>query len=386
MPLLSHPLWLVGFRPFFILAGLAAIVLPPLWALIFSGQLGPPEIPFSAVQWHAHEMFFGFGWAVLGGFLLTATKNWVSIRGYHGPALLFLAGAWIVERITMSFGGHWPPALFWLGNTLFLGSIIVMLLWTLIRHRQSDSYRDNAFFLIALPLFLAAKYLMLAGGDFVAGYTMAIALFRMAFLIMLERTLTQFMRSAFAVDILRQPKLDLAIKLLGLALVFEFLLPAPLASALALALAALLGLRFCFWKPHLAFSRIDIGIMYIGYLMIVLQLLADASGHLGKVVGIGSLSVHLFTVGVMGCVIPAMMTRIANGHTGRKVIFQPIDRALLYLMLATLLFRTLLPQLFPAAYLGWIHLSACSWALAYGILTWRIAPLLLRPRTDGREH
>jgi uncharacterized protein involved in response to NO len=29
-------------------------------------------------------MFFGFGWAVLGGFLLTASKNWVKIRGYHG--------------------------------------------------------------------------------------------------------------------------------------------------------------------------------------------------------------------------------------------------------------------------------------------------------------
>jgi hypothetical protein len=33
-------------------------------------------------------MFFGFGWAVLGGFLLTSTKNWVGVRGYHGTPLI----------------------------------------------------------------------------------------------------------------------------------------------------------------------------------------------------------------------------------------------------------------------------------------------------------
>ncbi|MDR2839590.1 MAG: NnrS family protein [Azonexus sp.] len=385
MRLASHPLWLVGFRSFFILACLAAILLPPLWALIFSGQLAAPEIPLSSLQWHAHEMFFGFGWAVLGGFLLTATKNWVNVRGYHGPALMLLAGAWIIERLAMSFGGHWPPALFWLGSNLFLGLIVVMLMWTLIRHRRTDSYRDNIFFLLALPLFFVAKYLLLAG-DFIAGYTMTIALFRMAFLMMLERTLTHFMRAAFQVEILRQPQLDMAIKLLGLSLIFEFLLPPPLAAALALALAALLGIRFGFWKPHLALRRIDIGIMYVGYLAITLQLLLDAIGHLTPLVSVGSVSVHLFTVGAVGCIVPAMMTRIANGHTGRKVIFERADRIVLYIMLATLLFRVGLPQLFPAAYPGWIYLSAGCWALAYGILVWRIAPLLLRPRADGREH
>ncbi|MCL2635033.1 MAG: NnrS family protein [Betaproteobacteria bacterium] len=386
MRLASHPLWLVGFRPFFTLAGMAGLILPPVWALIFGGQLAAPNIPCSAIQWHAHEMFFGFGWAVLGGFLLTSTKNWVGIRGYHGPALLRLAAVWIVERLAMSVGGHWPRPLFLLANNLFLGSIVAMLLWTLIRHRQRDSYRDNAFFLVMLPAFIVAKTLMLSGDNFTAGTTMAIGLFRLAFLVMLERTLTQFMKAAFQAEILRQPKLDMAIKLLGLALVLEFLLPPPLASAIALALAALLGIRFCFWKPQLAMRRIDIGIMYIGYLVIVLQLLAGALGHFAKFVWVGSLAVHLFTVGAMGCVIPAMIIRIAKGHTGRKVVFAGGDRLVLYLMLATLFFRIGLPQLLPAGYLAWIHLSACTWALAYGILAWRTIPMLMQPRIDGREH
>ncbi|HXE40997.1 MAG TPA: NnrS family protein, partial [Azonexus sp.] len=251
MPLSTPPLWLVGFRPFFSLACLAGMILPIVWALIFSGVLPAPAAPFTSVQWHAHEMFFGFGWAVLGGFLLTSTKNWVNIRGYHGPALMLLAAAWIAERIGMSFGGNWPLPLAVLANNLFLGSIVALLLWTLIRHRDSDSYRDNAFFMVALPAFLFAKYLMLYGDNFPAGYGMTIGLFRLAFLVMLERTLTGFMKAAFQATILRQPKLDMPIKLLGLLLVGEFFLPRWLTAALAMALALLLLIRFAFWKPHL---------------------------------------------------------------------------------------------------------------------------------------
>lgn len=386
MPLSTHPLWLVGFRPFFALACLAGMVLPVLWALIFSGLLPAPVAPFTSVQWHAHEMFFGFGWAVLGGFLLTSTKNWVNIRGYHGPALMLLAAAWIIERIGMGFGGNWPLPLAVLANNLFLGSIVALLLWTLIRHRDRDSYRDNAFFLVMLPAFLFAKYLMLYGENFPAGYGMAIGLFRLAFLVMLERTLTGFMKAAFQATILRQPKLDMPIKLLGLLLVGEYFLPRPLTAALALALALLLLIRFAFWKPHLALRRIDIGIMYIGYLAIVGQLLIEALGHVVQFVWIGSVSVHLFTLGAMGSVIPAMIIRISKGHTGRKVVFDGLDRAVLYIMLGALLLRVVLPQLFPNIYLFWIQATAACWLASFGILGWRYIPMLCQPRIDGKEH
>ncbi|UCV21563.1 NnrS family protein [Ferribacterium limneticum] len=382
----NHPFWLVGFRPFFTLACLAGMLLPVAWALIFSGAIAAPVASFTSVQWHAHEMFFGFGWAVLGGFLLTSTKNWVNIRGYHGPALMLLAAAWIIERIGMAFGGNWPKTLFLLSNNLFLGSIVAMLLWTLIRHRDTDSYRDNAFFLIMLPGFLLAKYLMLEGGEFPAGYSMAMALFRLAFLVMLERTLTGFMKAAFQAQILRHPALDMTIKLLGLMLVVEFALPRPLTAAVSLLLATLLVIRFFYWKPQLAFKRLDIGVMYIGYLCIVAQLLIEALGHVMSFVWIGSVSVHLFTFGAMGLVIPGMIVRISKGHTGRKVVFDGGDKLVLVIMLVALVARIIVPQFAPAAYLGWIHLSATCWFVAFGILAWRYIPILLQSRIDGREH
>ena len=381
----AQPVWQAGFRPFFALAGLAGMVLPLVWVLIYAGQLRPPLISFSIVQWHAHEMFFGFGGAVLAGFLLTATKNWVQIRGYHGGALVFLAAAWLAERCVMSCAALLPAALFWFANMLFLGALIVMVMWTLIRHHGNDTFRDNYFFLLSLPLFLLAKVLLLDAEYLQQGVDMCIALYRLVFLIMFERTLTQFMRNVFNATILRRAWLDWSIKALALALVGASALPPLVAAAMDTLLALLLLARFIFWQPALALRRLEIGIMYLGYLGIVTQLGVAALYRLAPPDWLGSVSVHVFSFGVMGLVIPAMIVRISKGHTGRKVQFAAPDKFVLWLMLAALVLRLLLPQWAPGAYLSWLALSAACWAGAFTLLTWRCLPLLLRARVDGRE-
>ncbi len=64
-----------GFRPFFLLAGLFAALAVPLWLAVYTGDLALPS-PLPASLWHGHEMLFGYGAAVLAGFLLTATPSW----------------------------------------------------------------------------------------------------------------------------------------------------------------------------------------------------------------------------------------------------------------------------------------------------------------------
>lgn len=380
----SSPFWSVGFRPFFALAILSGAALPVLWALVFAGAIAPP-VALSALQWHAHEMFYGFGWAVLGGFLLTATKNWVQIRGYHGPALALLVAAWGLERVVINCGGGLPPWLFVVGANLFLAAIVVMLLYSLIRFRHQDSFDDNYFFLIVLPAFLVAKNLTLSADHFEAGVGMTLALFRVAFLVMLERTLTGFMQGAFGVAIRRDRRLDLPIKGLAVGLVLAPWLPPLLAGGLSLLLAVLLLLRFVLWKPQLALTRIDIGIMYYGYLGIVLQLLAVAFGTmLPGVAWVGSVPVHLFTFGVMALIIPAMLVRISKGHTGRPVVFGRADKLALYLMLAGFVFRLVLPQVLPGEYLVWVALAALCWLACFSLLAWRFLPFYFQPRVDGR--
>jgi len=381
----AHPFWLVGFRPFFSLACLSGLSLPLLWVLMLLGAAPAPLTSFATVQWHAHEMFFGFGWAVLGGFLLTSTKNWVGIRGYHGAALMFLVAAWLFERAGMWFGGRWPAFLFEISNTLFLASIVAMLLWTLVRYRKEDSYRDNIVFLLILPAFLIAKQLMLSAEHFQIGVGMATGLFRMAFLVMLERTLTQFMKGVFQVEILRNAALDKAIKLLGLLLVGAGLMPLP-AGWVSLLLALLLAGRFLFWKPQLALRRLDLGIMYLGYIAIVLQLLVEFLGQVAPPAWVGAFSMHVFALGVMGLIIPAMLIRISKGHTGRKVVFDPLDKLVLWIMIAAFVLRVIAPQLHPDAYALWILLAACGWFSGFAILAWRLIPMLAQARVDGREH
>lgn len=386
MKLSAHPLWLVGFRPFFMLACLSGLSLPVLWALFFSGVVSPPATSFSAVQWHAHEMFFGFGWAVLGGFLLTSTKNWVKVRGYHGNALMFLVAAWLFERAGMWFEGSWPPLLFLLSSNLFIGAIVAMLVWTLVSNRKKDFYPDNYFFLLILPVFLMAKNLMLSAEYAQVGWSMVLGLFRMAFLVMLERTLVQFMKGVFNVAILQKPLLDRTIKLLGLLLVFESLLPGMLAGGAALLLALLLAGRFVFWKPQLAVRRLDIGIMYLGYLAIVAQLLVEFLGHVIHIQWVGSVSIHLFAFGAMGLIIPAMIVRISKGHTGRKVVFDALDKLALWIMMLAFVLRIIAPQIYPAGYTLWIYLAASCWFACFALLAWRYIPFLMQSRIDGKEH
>ena len=187
-------------------------------------------------------------------------------------------------------------------------------------------------------------------------------------------------------DILRHAALDKAIKLLGLLLVGAGLMPPPLAAWISLLLALLLAGRFFFWKPQLALRRIDLGIMYLGYAAIVLQLLVEFLGQVAAPVWVGALSTHVFGLGVMGLIIPAMLIRIAKGHTGRKVVFEPIDKAVLWIMMAAFLLRVVAPQFLPESYALWLVLAACGWLIGFGLLAWRLIPLLLQARVDGKEH
>ena len=387
---LSAPVWLVGFRPFFIATCISGALLPILWVAVYSGILTTPSVAFNpfidALHWHMHEMFFGFGWALLGGFLLTSTKNWVGIRGRHGITLILLITLWLLDRIAMAYGGNWPSFAVYALSLPFITSIIAVLETDLIKNHSADSYQDNLYFILALPLFLAAKVALLNRGiDPAIGTSMALALFRLCFLIMLERTLEAFMKGAYGIQLRRIRYIDHAIKMLGVCLVFSYWMSAGLQLMLCLMLAALLMLRWCYWHPIQALRRIDIGVMYLGYLAIIANLLMQGTsplhGHWST-----SVAVHVFTLGAIGLIAPAMIVRISNGHTGRKVVFKAPDKFAIYLMLTALAFRIGIPFLAPGFYTECLYASAICWLAAFTIIGYRYIPMLLNARIDGRAH
>lgn len=381
-----HPLFLVGFRPFFTLAFVAGVVLPVVWVLLFSGLLTLPASALSPLQWHVHEMIFGFGWAVLGGFLLTASKNWLQIRGLHGRPLAVAVLFWLVERVAVLSAGSLAPWLRWVLLNAFLLFVAGYVVWSLVRYRKQDSFSDNYFFLVALPLFLIAKNLLLAPETWVLGWTMALGLFRVALVVMFERTFPPFMKGAAKVELLKNRPLDFSIKALMLAAVFEALLPAPIASGVLLAAATLLAVRFALWKPLTGLASFGTGVMYVATLGLIAHLVLEALRLEGLFVGLGSVATHTFTFLCLGMVVPAMLIRICQGHTGRSLVFTRSDRAGIALLGLAGFFRLVATQLWPTHYPAWIALAGAGWAGCFAVVGFRLVPFLWQPRVDGREH
>ncbi len=67
---------------------------------ILSLTLGMPlGGSYGGLNWHAHEMVFGFSSAVLAGFLLTAIPNWTGGLPVSGTPLAILCGVWLAGRL-----------------------------------------------------------------------------------------------------------------------------------------------------------------------------------------------------------------------------------------------------------------------------------------------
>jgi uncharacterized protein involved in response to NO len=337
------------------------------------------------VQWHAHEMLFGFGIAVLFGFLLTASKNWVGIRGIHGIGLMILTALWIIERFFFYFTFSLDPIFRHLAMSLFVTTCGAYIALTLIKNRQNDSFKDNYLFLILLVAMVVAKNLLISGTYYPQGIAMTIGLFRLAFVIMFERTLTQFMKNTEGLTLYRNPILDFSIKLFVLASVFQVFMPSVIGALLLYGSATLLLVRWIIWRPLVGFRKFGNATMYMGYLGLVLHFALEAL----KVAGVwreGTISIHVFTFLCMGLVIPSMLVRISQGHTGRKPEFVTSDKIAISLILVASFFRLLLTLIFPDYYLTWILYAGLLWSASFFVLGIRLIPFLFQKRVDGKIH
>jgi uncharacterized protein involved in response to NO len=98
-------LFSAGFRPFFLLGALWAALAILIWLPAFAGDYQIPTI-FPPVTWHVHEMVFGYGAAVVAGFLLTAIPNWTGRIPLQGAPLAILLLLWAVGRLAVLLSAH----------------------------------------------------------------------------------------------------------------------------------------------------------------------------------------------------------------------------------------------------------------------------------------
>src|SRR5688572_25182288 len=126
-----------GFRPFFLLCGLYALAIVPLWLFRFAHA----SVPFGAlpgVYWHAHEMLFGFVAAAIAGFLLTAVPSWTGSPGFAGRPLLLMVCLWLGGRVAMALVDVLP---LWFAATVqlsLLPMLLVLLAPPIVRARNRN--------------------------------------------------------------------------------------------------------------------------------------------------------------------------------------------------------------------------------------------------------
>ena len=145
------PLLRLGFRPFFLLAGLFAVILLCLWLLSWRQQIVVTHY-YTKSLWHAHEMLFGFVTAVIAGFLLTAVRNWTGNETPVGIPLAIIAMVWILGRILPLV----PPSPDWLIALVDL-CFLPLLVAYLFKPLWPGKNRKNRYFLLILLIMFFAN-------------------------------------------------------------------------------------------------------------------------------------------------------------------------------------------------------------------------------------
>ncbi len=380
-------------RIFFPLAALHAVAMVLLWAGLYTGLwpnlLGDGADPLA---WHRHEMIFGFLAATLAGFVLTAVPNWT---GTPPPRLLVLVGFGILWLAARALAG----GLYLAGETggwTYPAAVIDPLFYILLagwagRRILAAGNRN-------LPVVAAIAMLGLADiwdvlsrlaadgltrGD--VGWRLGLAIMLLLIGLIGGRITPIFTRNWLAVQgdarVARviAPNRQDALILLATALALGLWVARPQDPWTGWPLVFLGGLhllRMSRWQAGAARGEPLLFVLHLGYAWYAVGfLLVGAALVLAP--GESSHALHAWTVGAVGTMTLAVMTRAALGHSGEPLVADGWMVAMFVLVALAALLR-LAVGLMPLWARELIHMSATAWALAYLLYLLRLGPVLLR--------
>ena len=376
------PFLTLGFRPFFLLAALWAAISMTLWIAYWAGGIALPGA-LLPVEWHSHELIFGYGGAVLCGFLLTAIPNWTKRKPLSGAPLAGLAALWLAARIGFLFDTGLPfgvlaalelsfPALF----AAYAGREII----------AAGNKRNLPVFGIAL-LFLIADALFLWevwAGAVLYGPRIGIAVLIALVCLIGGRITPAFTRNwlkARGAEHLPAEfgALDKAV-LAGTvaALALWVALPQHWLTGLAgLALGGAHVVRMARWRGLAVRGEPLLIALHAGYAFIALGFaLAGLAVFLPAVPPMAA--IHTWTVGAIGTMTLTVMTRATLGHSGRPLKAGWVETAFLAALPLAALAR--IASTFAGSPVWLLHVSATLWILAFGLFALRYGPVMFAPR------
>lgn len=371
----------LGLRPFFLLAGLWAGLAMILWLGMLVGHVAPPST-FYPTDWHLHELLFGFLSAVIAGFLLTAVPNWTRRPALQGNWLGALVLLWLAGRVAMLWAPGWlafPLALAFLPClTLFIGRELV-----------AANNRRNFIVLVTLLAMIGAEGLFLFE-DWRDEATRLVV----ASAVMLITVIGGRVTPAFTANWLRRkgqevapmsmPWLDNAILWASPpVLVLWVIAPlSPLNGILLGILCLAQLLRMSRWNGHHSLSEPLVAVLHLAYLFIPLGYLALSLAAMRPYWIDLTTALHVWTVGAVGLMTLAMMTRASLGHTG-QALHAGAGTTVLYLALLLSVITRILAGVADDFIMAFYNLSAISWSIAFLGFAVLYGPALLRERKDS---
>lgn len=382
-----------GFRPFFLLAGLQA-----LWTLLawtgFQAGLLPPPTGWPPAAWHAHELLFGYGFAAVAGFLLTAIPNWTGRLPLSGLPLLGLAGLWLLGRLAVALAAALPPPLVALGTLVFPAALLAATAREVVAGANRRNYPVIGLVALLATAQLAFHLELARGAAAPVAAHAAIALLLLLILLIGGRIVPSFTTNWLRrfrpgaptpapFDRIDAAAIGAAALALALLLLDRILaLPPAVVGLSALATGFLHLARLARWRPLSTSGEPLLGVLHLAYLFVPLGFLAAGTGLLLDLPGLAAASTHLWTVGAIGLMTLAVMTRAIRGHTGRALTAPPGTVAA-YALLALAALARATAALLPEAAGMLVPVAGLAWVTAFALFLALYGPMLLAPRVPA---
>jgi uncharacterized protein involved in response to NO len=375
----------LGFRPFFLLAGWLAILLMAFWVPVFVGGVAS-DIYYAQIDWHSHEMIFGYTVAVIAGFLLTAVRNWTNTPTPSGLPLAGMGALWLVARILPILVAIFPRWLIAAADLAFLPTFAIGIAVPLLKNNE----KQNLIFLPLLAVLWSADLLVhadvlgLAPNLARKGVFLGLDVIILVIVIMGGRVIPFFTERALSVVLKRWRIVEWLSPLsVVLFLLTELFVPDSVTSASLAALAACAnGARLAGWYTPRYWRVPLLWVLHLGYGWIVVGFYLKAGTALGLVPP--QFTIHAFTVGGIGVLTLGMMARVSLGHTGRPLKVGAAMTSAFVLINLAAVGRGLLPPFFPQFFSQLIVASGVFWIAAFTIFIIVYTPILIQPRVDGR--
>jgi len=369
-----------GFRPFFLAGALWAAVGVLLWMPQYFGELSIPSV-FTPLEWHIHEMIYGYVAAVVAGFLLTAIPNWTGRLPVNGYPLAGLAALWLAGRAAIACSAILGAAVAAVIDVAFLVTLAAVAMREIVAGKNWRNLRV----LGALGILIAGNVVFhgetLWRGSVDYGIRLGIAAVIVLLTLIAGRIVPSFTHNWLVRNNpgrLPRPfsRFDaVAMTASAAALAAWIALPQYAPSGVALMIAGLLqAARLARWAGDRTLADRLVFILHLAYAFVPVGFLLVGAAVLWPSVWPASAGLHAWTAGATGLMTLAVMTRVSLGHSGHELAASASTQAIYLCAFVAALIR-IVAAFAPSSAL--LHAAAFAWFAAFGGFAVMFGPLLL---------